>query len=53
MIASRLFVILTPHARKTELKRPSQANETMSAAEILSGNITASITICKRNEYRL
>ncbi len=50
-MASRIFVILTPHAREIQLKRPRQANTILSAAENVTANLSASMTICKRKGY--
>ena len=50
-MTSRIFAILTPHAREIQLKRPRHANTILSAAENVTANLSASMTICKRKGY--
>lgn len=50
-MTSRLFMILTPHAREIQLKRPRHAKVILSAAENMTANLSASMNKCKRMGY--
>jgi hypothetical protein len=50
-MTSRIFAILTPHAREIQLKRPRHAKVILSAAENMTANLSASMNKCKRMGY--
>lgn len=50
-MTSRILVVLTPHAREIQLKRPHHAKVILSAAENMTANVSASMNKCKRMGY--